>query len=218
MFSGRRGVHCWVCDKIARHLTNKNRNAVAEYLNLFSANRVNIGGDRMHHSMKRAYQIVDAHFDDICLNDQNIFGTVDGRKKLIDLVADDALRKELEPKVNAIELNDSKTVWDLVKRHCSAHRKKKFLVEEIQMSMLCPRLDITVSKGANHLLKAPFCVHPKTGKICVPFNAAAVNKFDPTTVPTLRQVLKEIDEYDQKNKENAEDFENNEKKQKILVN
>lgn len=60
-----------------------------------------------------------------------------------------------------------------------------------------------MSKTANHLLKAPFCVHPKTGKVCVPFNPSAVNKFDPTAVPKLRQLLEEIDQFDDKDKEDG---------------
>ena len=44
------------------------------------------------------------------------------------------------------------------------------------------RLDIAVSKGMNHLLKAPFCVHPKTGRICVPFNPEQVDQFNPEEV------------------------------------
>lgn len=49
-----------------------------------------------------------------------------------------------------------------------------------------PRLDINVTKGLNHLLKAPFCVHPKSGKISIPFSAKAVDRFDPHVVPTVR--------------------------------
>lgn len=210
VFSGRRGIHCWVCDKVARHLDNKNRNAVAEYLNLFtsqnSTNRVSLPGDRMHHSMKRAHRIVESYFDQICLNDQNIFGSVDGRKKLLELIPDENTRKDLEKSIMAVEIGDSKTVWDIIKRHVQNSRnakKLKFLIEEIQLSILCPRLDISVSKTANHLLKAPFCVHPKTGKVCVPFNPSAVSKFDPTTVPTLRQLLKEVDQFDEKEKEDG---------------
>ena len=44
------------------------------------------------------------------------------------------------------------------------------------------RLDIAVSKGMNHLLKAPFVIHPKTGRVCVPFRVAKVDSFDPEKV------------------------------------
>ena len=60
-----------------------------------------------------------------------------------------------------------------------------------------PRLDINVSKMRNHLLKSPFCVHPKTGRVCVPINPEKVEDFDPSTVPTLPQLMRELDEYDE---------------------
>lgn len=63
-----------------------------------------------------------------------------------------------------------------------------------------PRLDIHVSKGMNHLLKSPYCVHPKTGKVCVPFNPKTVDKFDPMTVPTIEDLIDEINAFDEKDK------------------
>lgn len=65
-------------------------------------------------------------------------------------------------------------------------RGQKNLREEIKLQYAYPRLDINVTKGLGHLLKAPFCVHPKTGKVCVPFSVKHADSFDPHNVPTLR--------------------------------
>jgi len=85
------------------------------------------------------------------------------------------------------------------------------------LEYLYPRLDIEVSKHLNHLLKSPFCVHPGTGRsrhqrllilgrVCVPIDSSNPAAFDPLAVPTVAQVLKEIDTW-----ENVSELHNNEK-------
>jgi DNA primase small subunit len=66
-------------------------------------------------------------------------------------------------------------------------------MEDIVLYYTYPRLDAEVSKHRNHLLKAPFCVHPKTGRVCVPVDPEKVEEFDPETVPTVAQLLRELD-------------------------
>ena len=38
VYSGRRGVHCWVADDAARALTNEGRGAVADYFSVVAGN------------------------------------------------------------------------------------------------------------------------------------------------------------------------------------
>merc|ERR1712238_352005 len=68
-----------------------------------------------------------------------------------------------------------------------------------------PRLDVAVSRMQNHLLKSPFCVHPKTGRVCVPIAADKVQDFDPFVVPTLSQLAAELDEYKKQEQRQQED-------------
>ena len=45
----------------------------------------------------------------------------------------------------------------------------------------------------NHLLKSPFSVHPKTGRLSVPFDAEQVDTFDPLRdVPTVSTLADEL--------------------------
>lgn len=44
------------------------------------------------------------------------------------------------------------------------------------------------------MLQAPFCVHPKTGKVCVPIDPQRSGDFDPDAVPTLSQLVAALSE------------------------
>jgi DNA primase small subunit len=70
--------------------------------------------------------------------------------------------------------------------------------QDIRLEYTYPRLDAEVSKKLNHLLKSPFVVHPGTGRVCVPINIDDLEKFDPFEVPTVTELLEEIDQWDAK--------------------
>jgi DNA primase small subunit len=58
--------------------------------------------------------------------------------------------------------------------------------EEVLVDRLYPRLDKNVSKQMRHLLKSPFCVHPRTGKICVPIDVDKIGSLTLEGIPTLQ--------------------------------
>lgn len=66
------------------------------------------------------------------------------------------------------------------------------IMEDVVLQYTYPRLDSEVTKHRNHLLKAPFCIHPATGRVCVPVDPSRVDDFNPEKVPTIGQLLREL--------------------------
>merc|ERR1712076_297531 len=82
-----------------------------------------------------------------------------------------------------------------LKKRTGKPKTTQNILAEIMLQFAYPRLDINVSKGLNHLLKSPFCVHPKTGRVCVPIDPSKVEQFDPEKGPTISQLTDEIDAF-----------------------
>lgn len=140
---------------------------------------------------RRAFKIVEPYFEEICLKEQNILETEAQVDEFLKIAA--VIFEKENLKNEMLNNKGSETRWDVFLSHYKKQWNKgiikknaKHLVEEIMLYYLYPRLDVNVTKGLNHLLKSPFCVHPKSGKISIPFNPTNVDKFSPLTVPTIR--------------------------------
>ncbi len=184
------GIHCWVSDPAARKLGQSGRSAVAEYLQILTGGdsktkKVNLKGNAVHPSIKKALEIVKKQFNQVCLEGQDILGTPERWQKVLALIPDEKIRKQCEDSFPTKK--NSAERWSVL-TSCV----KENTVKEIMLQFIYPRLDINVSKGLNHLLKSPFCVHPKTGRVCVPFNPDKVEDFNPETVPTISQLAEEV--------------------------
>ncbi|XP_060676976.1 DNA primase small subunit [Hemiscyllium ocellatum] len=193
VYSGRRGVHCWVCDDSARKLSQAARSAVAEYLSVVKGGTDTIKkvhlNSPIHPSIQESITLIDSYFEDYALNKQDVFGSKETWQKVLALVPDEfheGLQIDFDKARNATDR------WKLLQRTLTKQVNDHHL-EEIKLQYCYPRLDINVSKGINHLLKSPFSVHPKTGRISVPLDVKNVDKFDPFSVPTISYLCKELD-------------------------
>ena len=75
VFSGRRGVHAWVCDPEARNMSNDMRSAIANYINIGlgneKADRLNLSYP-LHPHLQRAYDQLRPHFEKQVIEEQDI--------------------------------------------------------------------------------------------------------------------------------------------------
>jgi DNA primase small subunit len=153
-------------------------------------------------SYRRSLEVLKSHFQTDILHDQDPWETDEKFDRLLQLLPDKTLNEALRKKWSSAPGRASTAKWAdidaLAKSGASKTLDAKALLEakqDIVLEYTYPRLDIEVSKHLNHLLKSPFVVHPGTGRVCVPINTKDLNGFDPLGVPTVTELLEEIDEW-----------------------
>ena len=122
---------------------------------------------------------------------------------LPDKALNDALRKKWDSAPGRSSASKWADIDTLAKTGASKTLDGRALLEakqDVVLEYTYPRLDVEVSKKQNHLLKSPFVVHPGTGRICVPIDLRRLERFDPLGVPTVTELLGEIDVWDSASK------------------
>lgn len=204
VFSGRRGIHCWVADRRARKLNNEARAAIIAFMSLLR------GGDcalperlqgvaaPLHPAVEwAAAHVVRPFFEQQYLADQGLLADPAARAQLLAFFADARQRADLARDLAG--LSDARAMWQTLRNYSARaarsdgrHASALDPATAIALAYTYPRFDANVTTTINHLLKAPFCVHPASGKISVPIDFAHIDAFDIDAVPTLAAVADDL--------------------------
>ncbi|KAF8995444.1 prim-pol domain-containing protein [Cyathus striatus] len=208
VYSGRRGIHLWISDKEAMELTDQERKSLVNWMTVITGGResgkklnVRIISKHLPPCLQSAVDYLKLIFTDLILVNQNCFASQSGAEELLEFIPDIKMRQTLHDKWIKDPNRSSESKWEDIKSEVQQLTKNspqraslQAAMEDIILYYTYPRLDAEVSKHRNHLLKAPFCIHPKTGRVCVPVDPDEIEHFDPDTVPTVVQLLHELDE------------------------
>lgn len=153
----------------------------------------------------RSLDILKEHFQRDILENQDPWAESVKAERLLQLLPDKLLNELLRKKWDADPGRSSVSKWAdidaLAKTGASKTLDGRALLEakqDIVFEYTYPRLDVEVSKKQIHLLKSPFVIHPGTGRVCVPINTKTLAQFNPLGVPTVTDLLGEIDTFDEK--------------------
>ena len=152
--------------------------------------------------LRRSLSILNPYFQTSILLEQDSLSTESASSHLLAIIPDKTLTTALQKKWDSQPTRPSSQKWADIDTLASSGSLStltpKQLVEvkqDIRLEYTYPRLDAEVSKKLNHLLKSPFVIHPGTGRVCVPIDMRKVEEFDPLGVPTVQELLREIDDW-----------------------
>ncbi|KAL1238665.1 DNA primase small subunit [Trichinella spiralis] len=190
VYSGRRGVHCWVADKEARNMNNEERSAVAEYISVVMGGegqkkKVFLNDESVLHPVIQRGLVVASNIFPVLLKEYSWLDSQESWEAMLKLIPDKTIADALESIFEKVDTAEER--WQAIKM---AFLNRIFLII----------VDLP-----------PFCIHPKTGKVCVPIDLEKVDEFDPTSVPAIDDLLKELSENDAGEENNIDNEKKNRK-------
>lgn len=219
VFSGRRGIHIWVCDAAARKLSDDDRQAIVSFMNVVHGAqfKVNCAYELQRNALAPALETVMAKFIDdaffrIFLSPENencVFRSAksaDVFRAVVESVNQQvplaALIRDMEFKSNKKNPDGyaDRLFANLIGTPGQPMNEQQFnaavavlppgFCKGIEFVLMYPRLDEHVTTRRDHLLKMPLCVHPGTQRLCCPLRFDELNDFDPVAdPPTLSGML-----------------------------
>ncbi|KAK8793834.1 hypothetical protein WA171_002964, partial [Blastocystis sp. BT1] len=206
VFSGRRGVHIWVCDRSARELTDSQRKAIVDYLSFSKINQ------KIDYSLREAAKQLRPFFEEVMINtngqdvlrydpsidDMNVKG--DSMDALLQkfsqqrffpllecLPSNFTKQKSQELKRILVDSIQPEDKWKRIEKLLSSDGYDT--IEKIILTYTYPRLDKNVSLLRHHLLKSPFIVHPKSHRFCCPIDPDQVESFVFSDAPSMDDIF-----------------------------
>lgn len=175
-FSGRRGVHGWVMDKVTREFDQEQRVAILNYLTFIHDEKRSQSIEEIPNEAKplrnRIYALVAKAF---------LEKTTPETLKEIGISINKA--KEIIERVKTIENFDHNQYNILIPNDTNIRRKlsDEFIIRRY------PRIDRKVTMDTRRVSRMPYSVHGKTGQIAIEIKD--VDKFYPDSAPTIWETL-----------------------------
>ena len=138
----------------------------------------------MHGLSEALHHIFETHF----IDELKLFETQEQRVAFAERLG---FSEEYLPAVAnlAVDVLDEsmtgRAMWEFLKTKVASLPQEwmRRRIDDMMLTYVWPRIDAGVSRHLNHLLKAPFVAHPKTGRVAVPVNAVDYFRFKPGDAP-----------------------------------